>query len=1300
MPYTFRSATFGNNTGGSSADPSIPTLTFSDAGNGTGGTATIAGSDVGTTNTIYVSLISSPLSFASAGSRSGNGTVTLSLGAGTYIGYVVSTSGAFSSRSLPIEFTVTGVAVPSATGGAPSLATLNSFQPICCAKVPSGDLVIVNGLDRGLYWDGCYNYPTPTAFQLGIDAPAVAPSVTLIGSAGAATAGAYNCYYRYVDFQGRYSSLSPVTVVSAANSDEFSWAFNVSGQATRIVSIELWRTTSGGANRVYRIHQTNDNTTTTYSDTLSDATLLNNALLDPTSTMLLVNDDGTFDALRFNPPPNNKLACAWFQNRMFYCGDVSYDQGTADVTNGQTGVVGVGTNWPTTFIGRYFYGSNTPRGYLIDAISAGVNIQMTVTGGPAADCVQRVTLPSGVAGGTFTITLDGHTTGNIAYNASSATVQTALQGLVNIGSGNVSVAGSAGGPFTCTFQGALANTSVNAMTGDGSLLSGIPATVTELIKGSAGGGGGGAGTNENQLVGFKTVDSGGSIVAGIQSGDGGQFQLSFNGHSTPAIAVHPNPGVPNGGPSAASIQALLEALPSIGSGNVLVTDVGSLQQFYGNGQMQWQLTFQNALGSENVPQATIDVQPNSQSTGVKDICFNTCAVQAIQATLNDGSPSSGGSAGAINEVQQIVLPTGTSGGTFTITFNATTTGTIAWNASAATVQAALVAALGANFSVSGNAGGPWTVTFTNTYGGTDVAMMTVNTTSLLGGSVVVTIQVTGGPGANCVQTFYLGSPTAGTYTLTFSGHTTAALAYNASASTIQTALQGLVSIGSGNLVVAVGSEPGTFTFTFQGALADTAEPLITADLSGVTGAVSVSNLTLHEAYGGATAAAIAYVIRPAPVERNQFYYSEEGEPESVPSTNVLHLQQFGGRDDEVVGCFVHGPYLYFMQTAHLIYFDYSFDPKQDGSANPLVSRGAFNNRCVDVVDDSAFLMDREGPYAVDVGGASGGVRPLGDAIQDKWRSGDIDFSKASKFFVKCNPTENTARYFYCTSSDSYPRQALCYNYKLDSWWTESYHEEMGAATLYPLSGAQRVLLGGKGGLVHATSQGNADGIDSSTESGTIAGTVTGSGANTLTDSTATFTSTMPGAPVLIVAGTAKGAIGYIQSISGGTELILSANWSTQPAVGDSYVIGAIPWEYRTGMLSMAINPQAGDQEMPRDQARAARISWLPTANPCTFDIRRYLNNDALPQEDAIENDMGNGLTSNAHESGVTQEMWKDRAKVDQSSVGAIGFTRYEFDHPSEDYSEVDRWISILLSGFQSQDKVAIYSVEVDGASRE
>src|SRR5204862_1412052 len=84
--------------------------------------------------------------------------------------------------------------------------------------------------------------------------------------------------------------------------------------------------------------------------------------------------------------------------------------------------------------------------------------------------VQRVGFSSNISlsGGTFTLSFGGNTTSALNYNVSAATVQSALEGLASIGSGNVSVAKttdtSLSKIWTVTFQGSLAGTNQNQIT--------------------------------------------------------------------------------------------------------------------------------------------------------------------------------------------------------------------------------------------------------------------------------------------------------------------------------------------------------------------------------------------------------------------------------------------------------------------------------------------------------------------------------------------------------------------------------------------------------------------------------------------------------------------------------------------------------------------------------------------------------------------------------------------------------------------------------------------------------------------
>lgn len=114
-------------------------------------------------------------------------------------------------------------------------------------------------------------------------------------------------------------------------------------------------------------------------------------------------------------------------------------------------------------LGKYTDGV-VPSGTLIAVTAtAGANFGLGGTYGGTTDEVQTVTVGgSGLT--SFTLTFSGQTTAAIAAAATAAQVQTALEALSNIGVGDVVVTGNAGGPWTVTFAGALADTDVAQMT--------------------------------------------------------------------------------------------------------------------------------------------------------------------------------------------------------------------------------------------------------------------------------------------------------------------------------------------------------------------------------------------------------------------------------------------------------------------------------------------------------------------------------------------------------------------------------------------------------------------------------------------------------------------------------------------------------------------------------------------------------------------------------------------------------------------------------------------------------------------
>lgn len=103
---------------------------------------------------------------------------------------------------------------------------------------------------------------------------------------------------------------------------------------------------------------------------------------------------------------------------------------------------------------------------------------------------------------------------------------------------------------------------------------------------------------------------------------------------------------------------------------------------------------------------------------------------------------------------------------------------------------------------------------------------------------------------NEVQTVTItGAPTGGTFTLTYSGQTTANISYSASSGQVQAALASLSTIGRGNVSV---SGNGPYRVTFQGTLAATDVAAMTASGTGLTGGTTPGVTVTTPVTGSAT----------------------------------------------------------------------------------------------------------------------------------------------------------------------------------------------------------------------------------------------------------------------------------------------------------------------------------------------------------------------------------------------------------------------------------------------------------------
>lgn len=285
-------------------------------------------------------------------------------------------------------------------------------------ETQDGILLVSNGIDAVLRWDGL----TDQAEVAGIAAPTTATSLSSSGVGS--IVGTYSAYVRFVDVNGQFSSLSPVssehdavgatgtiTAASAATpivitstahglttgtivkiadvlgntSANGVWTITVvsantfslngsSGGSTyttggtwssgvltitfssvptttnpRVVRRQILRNTDGQTQTYYVDVDTFDMNSATFSSTKNDDTL------STQTSFAVLDSNGVSHSGDYNPPPDWKAVLAFHLDRVFAAVDVEYVEGSVSVTDGDTVVTGIGTEWPSTFAGRSLY---------------------------------------------------------------------------------------------------------------------------------------------------------------------------------------------------------------------------------------------------------------------------------------------------------------------------------------------------------------------------------------------------------------------------------------------------------------------------------------------------------------------------------------------------------------------------------------------------------------------------------------------------------------------------------------------------------------------------------------------------------------------------------------------------------------------------------------------------------------------------------------------------------------------------------------------------------------------------------
>ena len=197
---------------------------------------------------------------------------------------------------------------------------------------------------------------------------------------------------------------------------------------------------------------------------------------------------------------------------------------------------------------------------------------------------------------------------------------------------------------------------------------------------------------------------------------------------------------------------------------------------------------------------------------------------------------------------------------------------------------------------------------------------------------------------------------------------------------------------------------------------------------------------------------------------NTMRFSEPDEPESVPGSNAITLQESINDTDYIVGLVPIGYMMLICQSRHLYTMMYVSQPIIDANIQLAAYRGLLNPRCADVMEGIAFLADTKGLYTFD----GNTEEPISVPIDNFWReAGEIDFTKKDQFFIKCDVGDKTMRFFYCNPTDTQPSRSLCYCFATKTWWKETYAEPVTSGTMTVIDGRVVEMFGGQTGKLNA-----------------------------------------------------------------------------------------------------------------------------------------------------------------------------------------------------------------------------------------
>lgn len=431
-------------------------------------------------------------------------------------------------------------------------------------------------------------------------------------------------------------------------------------------------------------------------------------------------------------------------------------------------------------------------------------------------------------------------------------------------------------------------------------------------------------------------------------------------------------------------------------------------------------------------------------------------------------------------------------------------------------------------------------------------------------------------------------------------------------------------------------------------------------------------INLDTAFTGPSDRFSRFEIKTSTIELNRMYFSERGEPESVPTINAVDLLREQSDEGFITAAMPMGAFLWIMTQSRIYRWTYQVHPINDGNIYQTAPRGCLNQRCWTLVEGNAYIMDHQGCYRFNGGIAD----PISGPIQDLFRPGGGILWDYSKWFhVSHNYGEETVKFFVCLDGSTKPRHALCYHIRTGTWWVEQYPWFICSSEVVTIRDGSRMIVGSEHNTVMNTSIGTLDGPKAPLETRP---TVSNIRCTKLTISGQYTASDITHAPITIARGRGAGQTRRITYVDSNDTVYLDSPWHINPDSESEIQIGGVNWSIKTKNYRLRSDET--------DAARRVSVSYATPKFPAELNISIYYDRSDQPSLSAIDYDRGDNVVATIGSPYVVVDMYENDT----------GWSYWSVDGMRDYRGPANRTIGVGLSGVQNKDLISLYDVSISG----